>query len=109
MAVAGVSDVYSVSNDLLAKFLGVNLAISQVYRVTNRLGEQLTQDLAQPVCHPPLQVDEVIYASIDGSMILTDEGWQEPGRRCGQAKSAIFKPKPGGTWKEGGGSNPISS
>jgi hypothetical protein len=77
MAIAGVSDVYSVSNDLLKTFLGIDIAISQVYRVTNLLGEQLTQPLAQPVRHPPLQVDEVIYASIDGSMILTDQGWQE--------------------------------
>ncbi len=77
MAVAGVSDVYSVSNDLLQTFLGIDVAISQVYRVTNLLGEQLTQDLAQPLCHPPLQADELIYASMDGSMILTDHGWQE--------------------------------
>lgn len=77
MAIAGVSDVYSVSNDLLQAFLGLSIATSQVYRVTNLLGEQLTQDLAQPLSHPPLLADEVIYASIDGSMILTDGGWQE--------------------------------
>jgi len=77
MAIAGISDVYSVSNDLLRTFLGIDMAISQVYRVTNLLGEQLTQDLVQPLCHLPLEVDELIYASIDGSMILTDQGWQE--------------------------------
>lgn len=77
MAIAGVSDVYSVSNDLLKTFLGIDVAISQVYRVTTLLGEQLTPDLAQPVSHLPLQEDELIYASMDGSMILTDDGWQE--------------------------------
>ena len=77
MAIAGVSDVYSVSNDLLKVFLGLDMAVSQVYRVTNLLGEQLTPDLAQPVYHLPLQNDEIIYASMDGSMILTDDGWQE--------------------------------
>ncbi len=46
MALAGVSDVYSAGNDLLKAFLGIDLSVSQVYRVTNLLGEQLTQDLA---------------------------------------------------------------
>jgi hypothetical protein len=77
MALAGVSDVYSASNDLLAAFLGLHIAGSQVYRVTNTLGEALTQPLAQPLSHPPLATDEVVYASMDGSMILTDSGWQE--------------------------------
>ncbi len=77
MAIAGVSDVYSASSELLRAFLGIDIALSQVHRVTNLLGEQLTQDLAQPLSHPPLQADELIYASMDGSMILTDGGWQE--------------------------------
>lgn len=77
MALAGVSDVYSASNDLLASFLGIDMAISQVYRVTNALGEPLNHSLTQPVEHPSLAVDEVVYASMDGSMILTESGWQE--------------------------------
>lgn len=77
MAIAGVSDVYSASSKILNAFLGIDIALSQVYRVTNLLGEQLTPDLAQPLSHPPLQAQEVIYASMDGSMILTDDGWQE--------------------------------
>lgn len=77
MALAGVSDVYSASNDLLNAFLGINLSLSQVYRVTNLLGEQLSNDLLEAVQHSPLADEEVIYGSIDGSMLLTDEGWQE--------------------------------
>lgn len=77
MARAGVSDVYSASNDLLEAFLGVPISLSQVYRVTHLLGEQLTTQLLEPVDHPPLTPDEIIYASIDGGMILTDEGWKE--------------------------------
>lgn len=77
MAIAGVSDVYSVSNDLLNTFLGLDIAISQVYRVTTLLGEQISQPLAEPINQPDLVEDEVIYGSMDGSMILTDSGWQE--------------------------------
>lgn len=74
MAITGVSDVYSVANDLLERLLGIPISMSQVYRVTNLLGQQLTSDLAQPISHSPLQDGEVIYASIDGSMILTNQG-----------------------------------
>jgi len=77
MARAGASDVYSASNDLLNAFLGIQIASSQVYRVTNLMGEQLTPDLRQQVHQPPVADQEVIYASMDGSMILTEEGWQE--------------------------------
>jgi hypothetical protein len=77
MALAGVSDVYSASNDLFQAFLGINMSVSQVYRVSNVLGNQIDLDLHQAVVHPDLVADEVIYASMDGSMVLTDEGWQE--------------------------------
>jgi hypothetical protein len=77
MARAGVSDVYSASNDLLEAFLGIPISLSQVYRVTHLLGEQLSSQLLDPVDHPLITPDEIIYASIDGGMVLTDEGWQE--------------------------------
>lgn len=77
MALAGVSDVYASSSELLKAFLGMNLSPSQLYRVTNLLGEQITTDLASPVEHPLLAEDELIYGSIDGSMVQTDTGWQE--------------------------------
>ena len=77
MALAGASDVYSASNTLFQAFLGINVSASQVYRVSNVLGHQLEQDLLQDVLHPEIVADEVIYGSMDGSMIFTDEGWQE--------------------------------
>lgn len=77
MALAGVSDVYASSSELLKAFLGLTLSPSQLYRVTNLLGEQITSDMLQPVAHAPLIGNELIYASIDGSMVLTDTGWQE--------------------------------
>ncbi|WP_071501470.1 hypothetical protein [Arsenicibacter rosenii] len=77
MALAGVSDVYSASNDLFKAFLGIDMSVSQVYRVSSVLGHQINVDLAQEVSHPELLADEVIYGSMDGSMIFTDQGWQE--------------------------------
>lgn len=77
MALAGVSDVYSASNDLFKAFLGISMSASQVYRVSNVLGNQIDLDLRQDIAHPELVTDEHIYASMDGSMVLTDGGWQE--------------------------------
>lgn len=77
MALAGVSDVYASGSELLKAFLGLDIAPSQLYRVTNCLGEQITTDLPNPVVHPALADEKVIYGSIDGSMLLTDQGWQE--------------------------------
>jgi hypothetical protein len=77
MALAGVSDVYSASNDLFRAFLGIDVSASQVYRVSNVLGNQIDLDLQGDITHPALVTDEVIYASMDGSMVFTDEGWQE--------------------------------
>lgn len=77
MALAGVSDVYSKSNDLLNAFLGINISESQVYRVTDYIGNQLVTDLLKEVEQPVLEVDQRVYASIDGSMIQMDHGWQE--------------------------------
>jgi hypothetical protein len=77
MALAGASDVYSVSNDLLNAFLGVTQSVSQVYRVSTVLGHQIALDLRQEVPHADLLEGELIYGSMDGSMILTDQGWQE--------------------------------
>ena len=77
MALAGVSDVHASSSELLKAFLGLHIAPGQLYRVTNCLGEQITTDLPAPVVHLPLAEQEVIYGSIDGSMLLTDQGWQE--------------------------------
>lgn len=77
MALAGLSDVYSASSGLFRAFLGIDIAASQVYRVSNVVGHQIELDLQQEVTQPELKADEVIYGSMDGSMLFTDGGWQE--------------------------------
>ena len=107
MARAGVSDVYSASNDLLEAFLGTPIALSQVYRVTHLLGEQLTTPLLDPADHPPIVPDEIIYASIDGSkpiklrkiegIILAQKGvsaFLEPSKPLSLSSQDISLPAP---------------
>lgn len=77
MALAGVSDVYSKSNDLLNTFLGIDMSESQVYRVTDCLGRLVAPTLLEEVQQPELEDGLRVYASIDGSMIQMDEKWQE--------------------------------
>jgi hypothetical protein len=77
MVLAGVSDVYSKSNDLLNAFLGINISESQVYRVTDSMGHIASSDMLTEIVHPKLGSEQRVYASIDGSMIQMDHGWQE--------------------------------
>jgi hypothetical protein len=65
MALAGVSDVYSKSNDLLNAFLGINISESQVYRVTDYIGKSVASEVMVHIEHPTLNTDERVYASID--------------------------------------------
>lgn len=77
MARAGVSEVYSESNDLLQIFLCIKVATTQVFRVTNALGEALEDQQERAIPQEALPEGEVGYASMDGSMILTQAGWKE--------------------------------
>jgi hypothetical protein len=77
MVLAGVSDVYSKSNDLLNAFLGINISESQVYRVTDSIGHITSLNMLSEIVHPKLESQQRVYASIDGSMIQMDHGWQE--------------------------------
>ncbi|REA64433.1 hypothetical protein DSL64_02465 [Dyadobacter luteus] len=77
MALAGVSDVYSKSNELLNALLGINISESQLYRVTDYLGNAVAEDVMAEIKHQKLNSTERVYASMDGSMIQMDQGWQE--------------------------------
>lgn len=77
MARAGVSEVYTESHELLEQMLCIDLSRTQVFRVTHQLGEQLESAQAVPVEQPPLANHEVVYGSMDGSMIQTELGWKE--------------------------------
>jgi hypothetical protein len=78
---AGQSDVYGACNDLINKFLRIDINPMQVHRLTNTYGEMsvglVEETEAETLLHS-LSANEVVYAELDGSMILTRENsWQE--------------------------------
>lgn len=76
---AGHLDCYSKSDEILNRFLSVEVNPCQVYRVTNFISEQLSdEDIVGERLLPLLTRDEVLYVEADGSMISTrEEGWKE--------------------------------
>ena len=77
MIYAGQLDSYQLCNEILQKFLDIQVSATQVFRVTNTYGEQIVKDDQIPNTLP-LKKDEVLYAQADGSMIFTrEDGWKE--------------------------------
>jgi hypothetical protein len=79
MVYAGHLDCYAKSEEILNRFLSVEVNPSQVYRVTNCISEQLSdEDHLGERLLPMVSRDEVLYVEADGSMISTrEEGWKE--------------------------------
>lgn len=76
---AGQSDVYSSCNELIKRFLNIEVNAMQVHRVTNTYGS-LSGELAQEARSGSLEVSphSVVYAQLDGCMVLTrEQSWQE--------------------------------
>lgn len=72
MVMVGVNDVYASGNQVLEQLLRVPVSASSIYRVTVATAENLEETaLYQPVS------TSSVYAEVDGSMLLTDDGWQE--------------------------------
>ncbi len=57
--------------------MGQEISSAQVFRVTNAYGAELGIDEQSERSLAPVSQGEVVYAEIDGSMILTREGWKE--------------------------------
>lgn len=57
--------------------MGQEISSAQVFRVTNAYGVELGIDEQAERSLAPVGQDGVVYAEIDGSMILTREGWKE--------------------------------
>lgn len=81
MTYAGQLECYGQSNEVLGKFLQVDVSVMQTHRVTDTYGNLLEQQSAtDEVLEQELDVkaDESVYAMTDGSMILTrEDGWNE--------------------------------
>jgi hypothetical protein len=71
-------DCYERSNEVLRKFIDVEVSVSQVYLVTDCYGKLAETEVNVSRSLEPVKKDEVLYVQADGSMLLTrDEGWKE--------------------------------
>jgi len=79
MVYVGHLDCYQKSNEILEKLVSVKVSASQIYRVTDAYGAQIgkTTD-PQERTLTPVRQEEVLYAEVDGGMILTrKDDWKE--------------------------------
>lgn len=77
---AGESDVYGKCNELINKFLCVEVNAMQVHRLTNTYGELSGEivDVKSVAALKEVGDQGVVYAEMDGGMVLTrEDGWQE--------------------------------
>lgn len=82
----GHLDVYNQASEIISKLLRVGASTATVYRTSERYGAMLEgllyqqEDRQQPDQQQPaveIAPEDVVYAGLDGSMLLTREGWRE--------------------------------
>jgi hypothetical protein len=72
MVFTGAVDVFSAVPAQLERLLRICVSTSSVYRVTQAVAEALPEaDLLEPI------ESQAVYLQVDGSMLPTDDGWQE--------------------------------
>lgn len=77
----GCEEVYGDVPERISSLLGIEVNQCQVYRSCQNVAEKLEE----PTLNEPLKElseveskeSELVYAMVDGSMLLTDDGWQE--------------------------------
>jgi hypothetical protein len=75
---AGQMDCYQRCNEVLEKFIDIQVSASQVYLVTDCYGKLAEKEVNVCRSLEPVKKGEVLYVEADGSMLLTrDEGWKE--------------------------------
>jgi len=80
MVYVGQMEPYAKGVEVLEKLAGVGVCEAQLYRVTNTYGALLEPEIVPDETVPELgTVDEgeIVYAEMDGGMILTDDDWRE--------------------------------
>ena len=78
MVYAGHLDCYEKCNEIIGKFLSVEVSAAQVYRVTDCYGEAIGEgeDVLDRTM-PPVKQGEILYVEADGSMLQTrKDGWE---------------------------------
>jgi hypothetical protein len=75
MVYAGQLECYEKAQEIIQRFLRIEVDAMKIHRLTNGYGE-LAGKLAKDKPKLP-QADKVVYAQLDGSMIQTRAGWKE--------------------------------
>lgn len=98
MTYCGQLDSYEKSNEVIKEMLQIDVSETQIYRVTDFYGKAVEPQVNAEAILPAVKKDEVLYAEVDGSMILTrEEGWSEVkvGRIFKSSDCIHAKGKPG--------------
>lgn len=78
MIYVGQLETYGKGAEVLVKLGGIRTNDAQLHRVTDYFGGLLTpHEAGKPDKSAVVGADEVVYGAVDGSMILTDDGWKE--------------------------------
>ena len=80
MVYAGTMDCYSKCQEVLSKFISVEVSDVQVWRVSESYGTQISQDNDKVLQRTltPLRLSDRMYVEADGSMIFSrEQGWKE--------------------------------
>lgn len=72
----GQLDGYDQAAQVAQTLLGIRIAPSQIYRLTNHYGAAIEADLDQPVATDQSPTG-IVYVQADGAMLLTDDGYKE--------------------------------
>ncbi|OIN55915.1 hypothetical protein BLX24_27580 [Arsenicibacter rosenii] len=72
----GQLEVYDQAAEVAQILLGLVIASSQIYRLTNHYGAAIEADLDQPVATSQAPTG-IVYLQADGAMLLTDDGYKE--------------------------------
>lgn len=78
MAYCGQLDIYEKSSEVLKEMLQIDISETQIFRVTDFYGKAVEPQVNAEAILPVVKKDGILYAEVDGSMILTrEEGWSE--------------------------------
>jgi hypothetical protein len=81
LALLGCEHVFKSVPRVVESLLGIEVNESQVYRITQKVGEQIEKKVLESPSVVLAKLEnaptERIYGMVDGSMLFTDDGWQE--------------------------------
>ena len=95
----GQLDTYEQGADIASRLLGIQTNDTAIFRLTDGLGAECEAWLEEDDLRSSLKEQEVIYAQVDGSMVLTrEDSWKEIklGRVFGS--SALHEENPSRNW-----------